>query len=102
MFRIPKRWDRKFRDTVSLRISITNREHSAEWNKISGVRGGETPLVARLIQLDLGNSVSTTELQMTEQKSTNPTSSFSQSRIAAMKNEESTAPQLNTDAIFAP
>ena len=49
MFRIPKRWDRKFCDTVSLRISITNREHSAEWNKISGVRGGETPLVARLI-----------------------------------------------------
>ena len=53
---------------------------------------------------------------MTEQKSTSPTSSFSQSRIAAMKNEESTAlahppttafptpaaPQLNTDEIFAP
>ena len=43
-----------------------------------------------------------TELQMTEQKSTNPTSSFSQSWIAAMKNEESSAPQLNTDTIFAP
>ena len=36
--------------------------------------------------------VASTELQMTEQKSTNPTSSFSQNMIAAMKNEESNAP----------
>ena len=47
----------------------------------------------------------TTELQMTEQKSTNPTQSFSQSRIAAMKNvlaEGRLTQRAPTDQICTP